>query len=68
MTRLERRAHQLRNSDMAYKRIDKILGLPNGKAWIIINRERHNANARESSRRYQARGCVALCDVKDPAR
>ena len=64
MSRLERRAHALRNAGMSYRAIDAVMKLPRGKSWIIINRARHRANSRESVSRYAARGHVALVDMK----
>jgi hypothetical protein len=54
----------LRRQGKSYREIDFLLELPLGKAWQINNRERHNANSRESVRRYVARGGVALCDME----
>lgn len=54
----------LRLRGKSYREIDFLLGLPRGKSWQINNRERHNANSRDSARRYDARGRVALCDMQ----
>jgi orotate phosphoribosyltransferase-like protein len=65
MTRLQRRAHALRNRGLTYKAIAAKLGISSGKAWAIINRERHNQNCKESTLRWIARGRVALCDMEN---
>jgi hypothetical protein len=54
----------LRLRGKSYREIDFLLGLPLGKSWIIHNRERANANTRDSVRRYYARGSIALCDMQ----
>lgn len=54
----------LRLRGKSYREIDFLLGLPLGKSWQIHNRERANANTRESVRRYYARGSIALCDMQ----
>ena len=54
----------LRLRGKSYREIDFLLDLPLGKSWQINNRERHNANSRDSGRRYYARGGIALCDMQ----
>jgi len=61
----EAEAKRLRLEGKTYQQIDRLLSLPSGKAWNIINRERSNANMRESARRYEARGRIALCDMPE---
>lgn len=57
------RAKALRNQGLSYAAIGARLGISGGKVWIILNREAHNANSRESASRYRARGYKALCDA-----
>jgi len=49
-------ARAARARGLSYPAIDRELGLPNGKSWILLNRERHRENSRESWQRYYARG------------
>lgn len=50
----------LSNSEIA-----ALLGISRPVVWTTLNRSRYNANARESAARYQARGCIALCDLPE---
>ena len=46
-----------------YSEIARLVDLNSGAVWRVLNRERYNRNAAESSERYRKRGYVALCDL-----
>lgn len=67
MTREEliEKAKELRTQGETYREIDTVLGMPTGKAWALVNHDKHRQNSKESEERYIKRGRVAFCDMED---
>lgn len=57
------KAEELRKQGLTYKEIGRRLGISEAKAWIVLNRERHRKNQRESQQKYYKRNKTPLCDV-----
>jgi DNA-directed RNA polymerase specialized sigma24 family protein len=49
-----------RAKELTYQAIAEHLGVSNGKAWILCNRNRHRQNTNESVKRYESRGRKSL--------
>lgn len=56
-------AKQMRNSGMSYSVIAVKLQTIAMDVWTNLNRARYNEATRDSSRRYRARGFVAIVDL-----
>lgn len=56
---------RLRRDGYYYHDIDDLFGWYRGRAWQIHNRDAKHRIDRESTRRYQGRGRVALCDLPE---
>lgn len=61
----DEKAIALRASGMKYDDIGKHFGVSSGVAWKMCNRAQANRNSSDSTKRYIARGRIAIVDLPE---